>query len=176
MQAGAGRQDVQWVILGTGEKPLEKQLRRLAEENPGRIGVVIDFSEPLAHRIEAGADIFLMPSAYEPCGLNQLYSLKYGTLPVVHETGGLADTVVSADEKSLALGTATGFGFDTYNRAALAKTLEQALALYVDRPDLWKQMIETAMQQDWSWTQSASQYIALYQQTIARHSTTVLAT
>ena len=176
MQAWAERQDVQWVILGTGEKPLEKQLRRLAEENPGRIGVVIDFSEPLAHRIEAGADIFLMPSAYEPCGLNQLYSLKYGTLPVVHETGGLADTVVSADEESLALGRATGFGFDAYNRAALAKTLEQALALYVDRPDLWKQMIETAMQQDWSWTQSASRYIALYQQTIARHSTAVLAT
>jgi starch synthase len=176
MQAWAEREDVQWVILGTGEKKLEKQLRQLAEENPGRIGVVVDFSEPLAHRIEAGADLFLMPSEYEPCGLNQLYSLKYGTLPVVHETGGLSDTVVGADEESLAVGSATGFSFDTYSRAALAKTLEQALALYADRPDLWKRMIETAMQQDWSWRQSATRYLTLYEQTIARHNATVLAT
>ena len=176
MQAWAERQDVQWVILGTGDKTLEKQLQQLAEENPGRIGVVIDFSEPLAHRIEAGSDLFLMPSEYEPCGLNQLYSLKYGTLPVVHETGGLADTVVGASEKTLAAGTATGFSFDTYDRAELAKTLEQALTLYAERPDLCKQMIETAMQQDWSWQKSATRYLALYEQTIARHNATVLAT
>ena len=174
MQAWAERQDVQWAILGTGEKPLEKQLRELAVENAGRIGVVVDFSEPLAHRIEAGADIFLMPSQYEPCGLNQLYSLKYGTLPVVHETGGLADTVTGADEETLALGTATGFSFQSYKQAALAQTLERALALYENRPDLWQQMVTTAMQQDWSWQQSASRYITLYQQTIARHQVTVL--
>ena len=176
MQAWAEREDVQWVILGTGDRALEKQLQQLSRENAGRIGVVIDFSEPLAHRIEAGADLFLMPSAYEPCGLNQLYSLKYGTLPVVHQTGGLADTVVGADEESLAVGSATGFSFDTYDRVALAKALEQALVLYAERPELWKQMVETAMQQDWSWRASAARYSALYEQTIARHHTTVLTT
>ena len=173
MQAWAERQDVQWVILGTGDRGIEKKLQQLARENPGRIGVVIDFSEPLAHRIEAGADLFLMPSEYEPCGLNQLYSLKYGTLPVVHATGGLADTVIGADEKSLATGMATGFSFDAYNRSELARTLEQALALYDERPEIWKQMIETAMQQDWSWRASAVRYSSLYEQTIARHHATV---
>ncbi|MEC7502039.1 MAG: glycogen synthase GlgA [Planctomycetota bacterium] len=176
MQAWAEREDVQWAVLGTGDRALEKELQQMSRENAGRIGVVIDFSEPLAHRIEAGADIFLMPSAYEPCGLNQLYSLKYGTLPVVHQTGGLADTVVGADVESLAARAATGFSFDTYDRVALAKALEQAITLYNDRPDLWKQMIETAMQQDWSWRASAARYSVLYTQTIARHHTTVLTT
>ncbi len=176
MQAWAEREDVQWAILGTGEKRLEKQLRDLATENPGRIGVVIDFSEPLAHRIEAGSDLFLMPSEYEPCGLNQLYSLKYGTLPVVHETGGLADTVTGANEETLASGSATGFSFQSYTQAALAQTLEVALSLYRDHPELWQQMVTVAMQQDWSWQQSAARYLALYRQTIARHQATVLTT
>ena len=95
---------------------------------------------------------------------------------MVHQTGGLADTMVGADVEPLAARAATGFSFDTYDRVALAKAIEQALALYVDRPDLWKQMIETAMQQDWSWRASAARYSVLYTQTIARHHTTVLTT
>ncbi len=92
---------VQWVILGTGEEPIEQELGRLAAHYRGRVAVELKFSEPVAHLIEAASDIFLMPSRYEPCGLNQLYSLRYGTVPVVHATGGLADTVVHADQEAL---------------------------------------------------------------------------
>jgi starch synthase len=131
------------------------------------VGVRLEFSDELAHRIEAGADIFLMPSQYEPCGLNQLYSLKYGTVPVVRATGGLVDTVVDANEAALTSGTATGFDFEDYTTLALAEALDRACRAYAN-PTIWKQLVETGMRQDWSWRQSAKQYVELYERTLAR--------
>ena len=130
----------------------------------------LGFSDELAHRIEAGADIFLMPSRYEPCGLNQLYSLKYGTVPVVHATGGLADTITNLTDETLAAGTANGFSFDTYTTGVLADTLERACHTYANRP-VWEQLIRTGMQQDWSWNHSAREYDSLYKRMIARAAT-----
>jgi len=108
-----------------------------------------------------------MPSRYEPCGLNQLYSLKYGTVPVVHATGGLADTITNLTDETLALGTANGFSFNQYTTAALADELERACKTYTNRP-VWEQLIRTGMRQDWSWSHSAREYDRLYQHTLAR--------
>ena len=155
--------DVQWVFLGTGEAKYHRLFERLVERFPQKIAVKLEFSDPLAHRIEAGTDLFLMPSRYEPCGLNQLYSLKYGTPPVVRETGGLADTIVNATEENLAAGTATGFSFGAYTASALYDTVKWALHLYRERPADFTQVVRTAMAQDWSWDRSAAEYEALYQ-------------
>ena len=116
----------------------------------------LEFSDPLAHRIEAGADIFLMPSRYEPCGLNQLYSLKYGTVPVVRATGGLADTVTDTTDETLAAGTATGFSFREYSGLALSETLDRACKAFANQA-VWNRLIATGMRQDWSWASSARQ-------------------
>ncbi len=159
--------DAQWVILGKGEPRYHKLFESLARRFPAKVAACLDFSDPLAHRIEAGADIFLMPSRYEPCGLNQMYSLRYGTVPVVRQTGGLADTIVDATEAALAAGTANGFSFSEDSAAALSETLHRALAAY-RRDEVWTRLIATGMRQDWSWANSAKQYEALYQQTIAR--------
>jgi len=156
--------DAQWVMLGTGEPQYHAVLASLAAEYPNKIAARIDFSDPLAHRIEAGADIFVMPSRYEPCGLNQLYSLKYGTVPVVRETGGLADTVCDANDEQLAAGTATGFVFSPYEPQDLRHALWRAVDTYVARPEQWKRIVETGMRQDWSWEASARQYVDLYSQ------------
>ncbi|MCC7474741.1 MAG: glycogen synthase GlgA [Pirellulales bacterium] len=155
----------QWVILGTGEQQYHELFARLAQQHPTKVAVRLGFSNELAHRIEAGADMFLMPSRYEPCGLNQLYSLKYGTVPIVHATGGLADTITNLTEHTRLIGTANGFSFDTYNATALADALERACRAYDDRP-LWEQLIRTGMQQDWSWNHSAREYTRLYQRTL----------
>jgi starch synthase len=159
--------DVQWAILGTGDPKYEKRFRGLAERFPEKVAARLEFSDELAHRIEAGADMFLMPSRYEPCGLNQMYSLKYGTVPVVRQTGGLADTVVDANEQTLSDRTANGFSFAEDDPQALSETLRRACDAY-RRPDVWNQLVETGMRQDWSWTHSARQYVALYQRIIAR--------
>ncbi len=159
--------DVQWVFLGTGEAKYHRLLERLVERFPQKIAVKLDFSNPLAHRIEAGADLFLMPSRFEPCGLNQLYSLKYGTLPVVRATGGLADTIVDANEATLAAGTANGFSFQEYSPLALGETLRRACDTF-GRKETWKRLIATGMRQDWSWARSARQYAKLYEETVAR--------
>jgi len=108
-----------------------------------------------------------MPSRYEPCGLNQLYSLKYGTVPVVHATGGLADTITDLSNETLAAGTANGFSFDTYTPAALAEALERAFQAFADWP-VWARLIRNGMQQDWSWRHSAREYEGLYAQTVCR--------
>jgi starch synthase len=163
----AERVDAQWVVLGTGEPKYHSALGSLADRHPERIAVRLEFSDEMAHRIEAGADIFVMPSQYEPCGLNQLYSLKYGTVPVVRATGGLIDTVVNATEQSMAESTATGFSFEEYSAAALAETLDRACRAYRLKA-VWNQLIETGMRQDWSWRHSAEQYVDLYERTIAR--------
>jgi starch synthase len=117
--------------------------------------------------IEASADMFLMPSRFEPCGLNQLYSLKYGTVPIVRSTGGLVDTVTNATDDTLSNGTATGFSFHDYSAFALSETLRRAVG-YFTRNDVWDRIVTTGMKQDWSWGRSAKQYVALYEQTLAR--------
>lgn len=164
----APHREVQWAILGTGEPKYHEQLERLARQHPQRIGLQLDFSNELAHRIEAGADAFVMPSRYEPCGLNQLYSLKYGTLPIVRATGGLANTVTDLNEATLADGTATGFVFRDYSALALSETLTRACDVYSNEASVWDQLVAGAMAQDWSWSRSAKEYIDLYQMARAR--------
>ncbi len=120
----------QWVILGTGDPKLQEQLTLLAQRYPQKVAVRLQFSDPLAHRIEAGADLFVMPSRFEPCGLSQMYSLKYGTIPVVRVTGGLADTIVDTTEETLAAGSANGFTFHESSPHALSSVLKRAVAYY----------------------------------------------
>jgi len=160
--------EVQWAILGTGQPKYHRLLETLGERFPQKVAVRLEFSDSLAHRIEAGADIFLMPSRFEPCGLSQLYSLKYGTVPVVRATGGLADTITDADERTLAEGTANGFSFEEYSSLALRETLRRACEAYAE-PEVWSELVATGMGQDWSWARSARQYVELYQRTVARN-------
>ncbi len=168
MQQWASTEDVQWVILGTGEPAYHDLLSRLAAEFPHRVAVRLGFSDALAHRIEAGSDIFLMPSRYEPCGLNQLYSLKYGAIPVVHSTGGLADTIVDASAENLASGVANGFAFYHYSTGELEAKLRKACEMYRHAAETWAQLVNTAMRQDWSWKNSALQYVELYRRSMQR--------
>jgi starch synthase len=154
----------QLVVLGSGDRALEAGLRRARKQHPEQIGLHIGYDEALAHRIEAGADIFLMPSRFEPCGLNQIYSQRYGTVPIVRSTGGLADTVVDTTVESLAAKTATGFSFRKPAPAALWSAVRRALECYT-QPGQWQQLMVTGMQQDFSWKQSARQYIELYKRT-----------
>jgi starch synthase len=159
--------DVQWVILGTGEPKYHRLFESLSERFRQQVAVRLEFSPPLAHRIEAGADMFLMPSRFEPCGLNQLYSLRYGTVPVVRATGGLADTITDAGPQTLADGTANGFSFEQYSAQALDEALRRACDAFRRTP-VWRQLIATGMRQDWSWARSAGQYVKLYGETAAR--------
>ncbi len=158
-------QPIQLVILGTGESHYELQLSKWASQYPEKLNVVIGYDEALAHRIEAASDMYLMPSIFEPCGLNQLYSLRYGTLPIVTPVGGLADTVIDTTEKNIAYGTANGFVLKEKNSAALLATIKRALAMY-QQPGKWHQLQHNAMSGDFSWQTSATQYIRLYQQAI----------
>jgi len=151
--------DLQLVVLGTGEKKHEDYLLSAAARYPGRMGVRIVFDEALAHRIEAGADMFLMPSRYEPSGLNQLYSLKYGTIPIVRATGGLKDSV---DEFDPIGGTGNGFTFQSYDAGALLDAVERALAAFHDQRR-WSALMANAMAADHSWGRSAREYLKLYE-------------
>lgn len=161
------RHPVQLAILGTGEKHLEQALLDFAASYPEQIGVHIGYHEGLAHRIEAGADMFLMPSRYEPCGLNQLYSLRYGTVPIVRRTGGLADSIINTTPETIKDASATGFVFDEATPEALLKSMMQALALFT-QPRKWRALMKRGMEQDFSWEQSARQYIRLYEQALGR--------
>jgi starch synthase len=161
------RDQTQWVFLGSGSPEYEELLRRLAARFPERVAVRLEFSNPLAHRIEAASDIFLMPSLYEPCGLNQMYSLKYGTVPLVRATGGLADTISNVCDETLIAGTANGFSFLDYTPQALDETLSRAKSQWQQK-DTWARIVEIGMKQDWSWDNSARLYIALYHQTLTR--------
>ena len=154
------REDVSLVALGNGETVWEELFRDLAREFPGRVGVRIGYDDPLAHRIEAGADIFLMPSQYEPCGLNQIYSLRYGTIPVVRATGGLDDTIVDAGPGGNRP-DGTGFKFADYNGKALLEAIRRACRAERDRKT-WAALMTRAMQQEFSWTVAAHQYARLY--------------
>ena len=159
--------DVQLVVLGTGHRHYQELLESLDHRYPGKVWTYFGFSEELAHQIEAGSDLFLMPSLFEPCGLTQLYSLAHGTLPIVRATGGLADTVVDATPEHLADGTATGFVFRDETSDALWGAIQRALSLWEDRK-LWTRMMLTGMQADWSWDRSALEYLRLYEEVIAR--------
>jgi starch synthase len=153
---------VQLVVLGEGEAAYHRMLLNLRARFPDRVGVVFGFDDALAHQIEAGADIFLMPSQYEPAGLNQLYSLKYGTVPVVRATGGLADTITDYTAATAQAGTATGFCFVPATPAALLRTVQRALELYRGSPEKWLALMRTGMLQDWSWDRIAGEYEKLY--------------
>jgi len=161
------RLDLQLVVLGTGEPALHAALEAAAARYPKKLSVILGFDDALAHRIEAGADLFLMPSRYEPCGLNQLYSLRYGTIPIVRRTGGLADTVVHASPAALADGTATGIQFDDASGPALLDAVRAALTLYADRAR-WSKMVAAAMAADFSWDRSAKDYVGLYSAALER--------
>ncbi|MCC5796904.1 MAG: glycogen synthase GlgA [Methylophaga sp.] len=154
--------DIQLVCLGSGEPGFEQELRVLRARYPDKVAVNIGYDEALSHQIEAGVDVFLMPSRFEPCGLNQMYSLRYGSLPVVRRTGGLADTVVDATEENLKDSTATGFVFEQASVESLTETLQRVLELY-QHPRKWRRMMLTAMAQDFSWHISAKAYQSLYQ-------------
>jgi starch synthase len=149
------------VVLGRGDAGIEQQLRDLAARRPDAVAVRTAFDEPLAHAVEAGADIFLMPSRFEPSGLNQMYSMRYGTPPVVHKVGGLADTVVDADVASLHDESATGFVFDAPTALAFEQAIVRALSLFSDA-DRWRSLQRTGMRTDFSWTRSAHAYLDLY--------------
>ncbi|MFI5058694.1 MAG: glycogen synthase GlgA [Candidatus Acidiferrales bacterium] len=153
------REDVALVVLGTGEPKYEEFFRALALAYPDRAGVKIAYDDVLAHKIEAGADMFLMPSRYEPCGLNQIYSMKYGTVPIVRATGGLDDTVETFDVEH---GTGTGFKFAEYSGAALLYAVRQALHHYADER-IWRRIQLNGMAKDFSWKAPAAEYAKLYQ-------------
>jgi len=152
---------LQFTLLGSGDKSIELKLQDFARLYPEKIAVTIGYNEHLAHRIEAGADMFLMPSRFEPCGLNQMYSQRYGTLPIVRKTGGLADTVVDTLPESMANGTASGFVFNDAVPAALLEAIKRSLVLFADRT-VWQKLQATAMGKDFSWQNSANQYLELY--------------
>jgi starch synthase len=159
------RLDVQVALLGTGDPSLELQFQSFRMRYPDKIGVRIGFDDALAHAIEAGADVFLMPSRYEPCGLSQLYSLRYGTVPIVRKTGGLADTVVAYTPRTAADGQATGFAFNEASPDALLTTILLALRVYADRAE-WTGLMKAGMETDVSWAQSAEAYSALYRRVV----------
>ena len=152
---------VQLIILGSGEKPLEQKLLNAARHYPDQLAVHVGYDEQIAHRIEAGADCFLMPSRYEPCGLNQMYSLRYGSPPVVRDTGGLADTVVDATPRSLAREEANGFVFDEPTADALQGALQRAFELH-RKPKQWMKLMKIGMRGDYGWHLSAEHYLNLY--------------
>jgi starch synthase len=156
--------DAQLAILGSGDPRLEAVLSALHDRLPRRVAVRLGFDDPLAHRIEAGADLFLMPSRYEPCGLSQLYSLRYGTVPVVHATGGLADTVVDYDP---AADTGTGFAFHALARAPFLDAIRRALTLRRDAAR-WRALQRRGMAADFSWDAAAARYRALYEDLLTR--------
>jgi len=153
------REEMIVVALGTGDKPYEEIFQRLNKQFPNKIAVKVAFDNAIAHKIEAGADMFLIPSRYEPCGLNQIYSLKYGTVPIVRATGGLDDTIEPWDART---GKGTGFKFSDYTGEALLATIKQALLAYRD-PSSWQTLMRNGMSRDFSWGASAREYGKIYE-------------
>lgn len=151
--------NVQFVLLGTGDKALETQFTGLRNRFPKNVGVSITYNEHLAHQIEAGADIFLMPSRYEPCGLNDKYSLRYGTVPIVYKTGGLVDSVIDVSQNP---SHGTGFIFSNFSEEDLCDTITRALKLFEIKRK-WIELIQRGMKQDFSWDNAATKYLHLYQ-------------
>ncbi len=152
------------VVLGSGDERIQQAIQKAAKNNPGRVALFIGFNEPLAHRIMAGADIFLIPSRYEPCGLTQMYALKYGTVPVVRSTGGLDDTIVQFDPKK---GKGNGFKFSPYKPASFLAAIQEAVDLY-QNAGAWKKLVNNGMEEDFSWDRSAQRYLELYHRVIEK--------
>ena len=146
------------VALGAGDKPYEEMFQRLSKQFPNKIAVKVAYDNAIAHKIEAGADMFLMPSRYEPSGLNQIYSLKYGTIPIVRATGGLKDSVEEFDSVSK---TGTGFLFGPYDTSSLRIAVDRALGVFPQKSD-WNTLIRNAMAADFSWDRSARAYLEVY--------------
>ena len=155
------------VVLGQGDQKLERGFRELAARHPSRVAACIRYDEALAHRIIAGADIFVMPSRFEPCGLNQMYSLRYGTVPVVASVGGLADSVVDAGEQGVAAGITTGFRHEADSAHAFSDAARKAIAVHRDRP-LWQALQRNGMRQDFGWKRAAHGYRELYERIVSR--------
>jgi starch synthase len=155
-------QGVNFVLLGSGEETYERAFQALRDSRRSQVGVYLGFSNELAHKIEAGADMFLMPSRFEPCGLNQMYSLKYGTVPIVRAAGGLDDTIENFDRATL---RGTGFKFMQYDPARLLSKIQEALTVYND-PEQWRALMLNGMRADFSWDASARNYVELYQKLV----------
>jgi starch synthase len=151
--------DLQFILLGTGNPDYHRLFEKVEQKYPDKMKAFLKFDNTLAHLIEAASDVFLMPSRYEPCGLNQMYSLRYGTVPIVRKTGGLADTVEDFDEKTI---DGTGFVFDEYKSEELLKTIKRAVRLF-SRRRLWYKIVKQGMKCDFSWDRSARRYISLYE-------------
>ena len=160
--------DCQFIFLGTGERHYERFIKELGQRYPNRVASLVRFDEELAHKIEAGSDLFLMPSEFEPCGLNQMYSMLYGTIPVVHAVGGLADSVVPVNKQTLHEQTATGFAFNRYHVNSFLEAFNDALATY-KQPKIWRQIQQSGMQQDLSWNNSARNYLKVYERAVSKH-------
>jgi starch synthase len=158
------REDVRLVVLGSGEEKYERLFRWLQETFPKKVAYTTGYDERQSHSIEAGADMFLMPSRYEPCGLNQMYSLRYGTVPIVRKTGGLADTVSEWNGRR---GEGTGFLFEPFRSDALLDAMRRALAVWRD-PKSWRKLVQNGMAQDFSWEKQVQLYEALYTQLARR--------
>ena len=154
--------DIQLVVLGTGDSNYENMFRNAAERYPGKVSANIKYDGVLAQRIYAGSDMFLMPSLYEPCGLSQIFSLRYGTVPIVRETGGLKDTVMPYNEFT---GEGTGFSFANYNAHEMQDTVKRAISFYKNK-DIWEKIVKSGMKQDFSWSKSAKEYMELYEKMV----------
>jgi starch synthase len=152
--------DCQLVILGSGFASYEQALKNIADQHPDKVSVTIGYNESFAHQIEASADLFLMPSLFEPCGLNQMYSLRYGTLPIVNAVGGLRDTVIEKEFDDVG-SDGNGFVFHLPTAEDLHTTIKRALSCY-QQPVVWKKMQQNAMSQDFSWEKSAERYEEIY--------------
>jgi len=163
---GFADEAVRFVFLGSGDRGFEQRLQDAQTRYPQQVSVRLGYDETLAHRIEAGADVFMMPSRFEPCGLNQMYSLRYGTLPLVRRTGGLADTVTDTTLSNLAYGSANGFVFEEATAAGFGGVLSRALSMY-RRPPSWRRIMRSAMAADHSWSRSAENYLELYRAALA---------
>ena len=153
-------EDLILVVLGSGHREYEEMFRRLNRQFPQKLAMKIAYDDALAHKIEAGSDIYLMPSHYEPCGMNQIYSLKYGTVPVVRAIGGLDDTVEQFDPRTR---KGTGFKFREYSGEAMLETLRNAVSIYRGDPEAWRTLMRNGMSQDYSWTNSAREYVKVYE-------------
>ena len=154
-------QPIQLVVLGSGEAGLEEKLREAENANKGKVCFYCGYNEALSHKIYAASDLFLMPSLFEPCGISQLISMRYGTLPLVRETGGLRDTVHAYNEYTQ---EGNGFSFTNYNSNDMMHVLWEAIDVYYNRPDMWKQIVKNAMKTDVSWSTSAEFYLGVFRE------------
>jgi starch synthase len=162
--------DIQLIVLGTGELQYHHIFNDLVVKYPGQVSAFLRYDYSMAHKIFAGSDMILIPSRYEPCGLNQLYALKYGAVPIVTATGGLTDTV---DEFDVDSETGTGFKFFPPNAMALERAVLKAIRVYRDQPEVWKRLMIRGMNKDYSWNRSAREYLALYERAVSERLTSI---